>query len=313
MSKNNKAGPAIKVKDHTLLANELDYEVVSDRQIKFTEARAQEFLELPIFQGERSATDRHVQFLYDQWSTGRFVWEQVQIGLCILGGKTYRINGQHTCWMRWNIGSKLKEEPQVRETTYRVKTEEALRALYCTFDRNKPRSSGHSLKALLVGQRCTDGLWSTTIGNLAIGLRMWRFGDTDQASRMTAEDMAVLVTEQYPDLFLSTGRLFQELYDSFNAIRRTGVIAALFATMESQPNKAHEFWGPVATGLNLTEKTDARYALRKWLTETTRGAAHKTISTPEETYRVCINAWNKWRKSQPMSVVRATEERVKAI
>lgn len=309
--KKDKTQLAVKVKEHTLLANKLRAEVVTDKVILLTDEKAAEFLEMETFSGERQVSQKHVQYLYDQYSTGRFLWEQAHIAVAIMGGKKYRINGQHTCWMRMNISDKI--EPKVKETVYKVPDEENLRALYCSFDRNKARSSGHSLKALLVGHSCATDLWASTLGKLALGLRMWRFGDNEQATKMSPEDLATLVTEQYPQLFRTTGILFQEMFDTFPAVQRMGVIAALFATAQVQPNKVNDFWMPLASGLGLNEKTDARYVLRRWLDETARSSSHDGGVSPEETYRVCINAWNKWRKGTPVTMLKTTDERLNPV
>lgn len=316
MTKEKKAGPAIKVKDHTILAAELKSELVSDRKLELTVKRAEEFLEMDTFQGERPPADRHVQFLYDQYAVGRFMWEQVCIGIGECEGKRYRLNGQHTCWMRLNVKENIS--PQVREMVYRVKDMESLRALYCTFDRNKPRTNSHSLKALLVGTSLTSTIRASAIGNLASGLKFWRFPDTRSSRAMTPDDVAVLCSEQYPELFKAVGALYQELAEDYHPLKRNSVVAAMFATMEAKPDLARDFWGPVGTGLGLTEKTDARHQLRRYLDTHVRASGHgnadDAIATgPEEMYRVCIGAWNRWRRKESVQVLKTSDQRVKPI
>lgn len=311
MSTETKHKIKVKVKEHTLFAEQLSAELVTDRRIKLTEELAFKFLEMPTFAGERSVSETHVQYLYDQYSTGRFMWEQAQIATAILGDKQYRINGQHTCWMRVNVGN-MKEEPQVRELIYRVQNEENLRAVYCTFDRNKVRSNGHSLKALLVGSTTAANLWTSGLGHLGRGLIFWKFGDSPQARAMTPEDVAALITGTYSDLFQSVGLIWQDVYESFVPIKRIPVISALFATVEARPNEAKEFWGPVATGLGLNVKTDARYQLRRFLETHGRGLDLEQ-SSAEDMFRVCIGAWNRWRKNEPVQVLKTTDKRVKPV
>lgn len=304
---------AVKAKLRQMMAKDLQYEVVSDKKIILTAERAFAFLEMPTFEGERQVSQRHVQYLADQFSTGRFMWEQAVIGTCWLGEQQYRINGQHTCWLRVNITEKI--EPQVKELIYRVKDMANLRGLYCTWDRNKSRSNSHSFKAMAVGSQMADGLWTSTLGKLAAGLIFWKFGDTREARQMTPEDIAALAMEQYPDLYKSVGMLFQELLDTFKPIGRAAVLAAVFATMESKPDKNRDFWGPVCTGLGLNEKTDPRYALRNFLQTHGRGTRGSDLmsTSSEDMYKVCINAWNKWRKNKPVQVLKTTEEREKAV
>lgn len=319
MKKTKDQGPAVKVTDHTIIADELKTEVVTDRRIELTVERAIAFLEMPVFSGERNVSQTHVQYLYDQWRTGRFMWEQALIAVGMLDGASYRLNGQHTCWMRWGIdenNGKLKEEPRIREIVYKVKTMEDLRGLYCTFDRNKTRTNGHSFKALIIGSSMTDGLWTSLLGHLGAGLMMYKFGDTTEARAMAPEDMAQISLKNYPELFKSVGMLLQDLWDAFRPLRRKGVLGALFATMEAQPTRCKDFWGPVATGLTLNEETDARYKLRQFLEKhghQQSSAKEASVISPEDAYRVCIGAWNRWRKNEPVSVLKSSEKRVKPV
>lgn len=313
MSTNKKQLPAVRVKKHTQIAEELKCELYSDRRITLTKERAYKFLELDTFQGERAVNEHHVQFLFDQQQIGRFMWEQVAICTADYNSKTYRLNGQHTCWMRVNMDDK-DEDPQVRELCYKVKTEEDLRGLYCTFDRNKSRSPAHSLKALMVGTPIMDGLWIGNLKHITGGLRLWLFGDSPDAKRMPPEDIHALITEKYTELFRASSFLHKELVEAFPALKREAVCAAIIATMNSNPDKSREFWAPIATGLGFTEKTDARYQLRNWLethVRKDRSSASLVIVTSEDTYRVCVQAWNRWRKGQQVSILRAPEERPK--
>ena len=53
----------------------LKYKIISDEEINLTKAKAYEFLELKSFSGERAVREQHVQFLFDEYTSSRFLWQ----------------------------------------------------------------------------------------------------------------------------------------------------------------------------------------------------------------------------------------------
>ncbi len=303
--------PTVTVKPASGIALKLDYDIDSDRRINLTHDKAVAFLELDTFQGERNVNERHVQRLYNAFASGRFMWEHVIIATCKCDGKLYRVNGQHTCWMRLNA-PKDAEAP-VREIVYSVSDEHGLRDIYATFDQNKSRTSGHIMKALLIGNGSSTDLWPSKVGEYAMALRFWLY--PWEASELSVQDVAQLIESKYSDLFNQVGLFYQEKYDSYKNIRRKPVMAAMFATFESAPRLAVEFWNPVCDAIGFTSKEDARWHLRRFLdthSESRKSSTMKTVPT-EDFYRVCIAAWNRWRKGEKVQSLRPTDKRLKAV
>jgi len=305
-----KTGPAVTVRPANMLAEALHYKVLSDRKINLTSAKAYEFLEMPTFNGERPVNERHVQVLYNAWASGRFIWDHVMLALCDCDGKRYRINGQHTCWMRVNIEKEI--DAQVREVLYKVDEESQMRAIYSTFDQNKTRTQGHIIKALTIGTPATTDLWSSAISKLGSGLKFWLY--EKEAWQIAPSGVAALIEDKFPELFKLVGLYWQSHYDENMFLRRNAVTAALFATFDAAPTKAAEFWNPVNNGLGMTDKEDPRYQLRRWLEDHCQSLkgrqAGKSVVNAEETYRVCILAWNKWRKGEKaVGAFRMTDRR----
>lgn len=307
----NREETVVTVRTPEVISDPIKYKVIRDEGIILTKPLAFEFLELDTFPGERQVNERHVQALFNQWAAGRFIWEHVIISTAKWAKNVYRINGQHTCWMRVNVPRDIK--PEVRLIEYEVPDEEHLRALYCVFDRAKSRTPQHIIKASLVGTTTAAELWPSTLGTMAAGFKMWQWQKDDERL-VEASDIVTLVEGPFNNLFRVVGVAWQELYDQWSPIRRAAVIGAMFATFEVSAKASLEFWHGVGTGLNLPDKSDARYQLRRWLdTHTQSFKAQKPVSN-EETYRVCINAWNRWRKGDKvLTGLRATDKRVKPV
>lgn len=302
------------VRQNKAKAEQIEYKIVSDHKINLTQDLAYRFLEMKTFTGERAVNENHVQHLYDEWCQGRFMWEQCTIGICRVGDVAYRVNGQHTCWLRANITDK-DVDCTVRELVYKVPDEHNLRLLYSTFDQGKSRSQSHNFKVMMMGKSSTQEINPSVLSHLANGIKMWLWEDRKrERTKVTASELSILISEQYSKLFQMVGLYFQARYPNYVAVKRAAAIGAMFATYNASPAKAKEFWDAIIDGLGFTGKTDARYLLRKFMdTHGHHISEGSTAVTQEEMYRICVQAWNRWRNGEEVSALRSTDKRVKAI
>lgn len=305
MKKQTKDSREIKVpvkQRETSFSDPLKYKILVDQEVQFTKPKAFEFLELKTFEGERAVRERHVQYLYDEWIAGRFLWQNIMLASAKLGQETYRVNGQHTCWMRVNIPDKFEPvKAPIREMLYQVSDQEQLRALYAAFDRNATRSVGHVSKVMLMNTRAANEIPPSYISKLIPGFRIF-FAPDWSAYNASAPDLVGLIEKSYEQLFNLVGRWFGIHYSDAIFMRRAAVIGAMFATFEKNIKSSDEFWSPVANGLNLKDKTDARWQLRRFL----ESHGHSIVKgmekvSQEELYCVCLNAWNNWREGNAIT------------
>lgn len=302
---------AVTVSPYTGLSAPLDASLVDDETIKFTKELADKILKMDTFEGERIVNPRHVQRLYNDWSTGRFMWEHVCLGLCQCEGKTYRLNGQHTCWLRTNIQN--GPDPTVRCVTYKVKDQNALRSLYATFDQGKSRTYGHVIKASLVGMPICANVWPSVICHLGSGLRFWEYGD-EKGRTVPASDVVAAIEGKHSALWKRVAIFFQDKYDVYHPIRRRAMIAAMFATFDVAPNKAAEFWSAITDAIGFKSKQDPRWLFRRYCDE---HSASKYDSggfvADERWYCTAVLTWNKWRSGEKPDRIKPTDKRLKAI
>lgn len=295
--------------------NRPQYKVLLDRMIKLDHEKAFAYCDLPIFEGERQISDGHVQMLYDRMRRGSFNPRLVVLATCRFGGKNYKINGQHTCWALVNMPAHFSME--VRELQFHVGTEEHLRAVYSMFDQNLARNEGHLTKIRLVGTATVEGVWASHINRLSSGLKFWLFETKREQRRYKDEEMAALA-HKYKEIFRGVAFLLQENGEEIGLVKRQPTIAAMFATFDKVPTIARGFWQTIIDGLNLSDRSDPRYKLRRYLLESaisspSKASGKKAVES-EVMYRVCIAAWNKWRKDERAQVsIRPTNKRVKAV
>lgn len=317
--------PAIKVKTMgTPQAESIKYRLVSDSMINLTRSRAFEILEYDSFSAERPVREPWVQYLYNEWLAGRFLWHQAMIAHGILMEKgedgtikphCYRLNGQHTCWMRVNIPK--EKDPsvcKVRQLIYECANMDGLREIYSVIDRNASRTNAHITKVLLADSSPCSAVPLSYLNHLIAGMRLWLFeGQWDRKFKGNPQEMSAIIQAKYPDLFRIVAQFFQIKYTEWPSIRRSGMVAALFATFHKTGGLAADFWDKVCSGLQFESKTDPRYQLRLFCDNHTQGMSAKNNIGSEDLYRVAINCFNKWRENQPVTVCRTTETRVKPL
>jgi hypothetical protein len=300
----------------------LKYKIISDGEINLTKAAAYRYLELERFQGEREVRERHVQFLFDEWKSNRFLWQNVIIASAkISGGDTeFRINGQHTCWMRVQVNERYEPlDCRVRSMVYQVQNQEQLRTLYSVFDRGAPRSVNHIGKVILSGTAAADGVQTNILSLLISAFKIFWNPESKSAELarrvpLSMNDWCGIIDNNYSVIFNTVGRWASSRGVQSNSwAKRAAVVAAMFFTFEKELEAADEFWGRVMDGVNLTTKGDPRWQLRNYLMTHGHSLASGLEKVgQEDMLRVCLNLWNHWRDGQQVTVVKNINERPKA-
>lgn len=301
----------VKARENTF-CEPLEYHIAKDVQIDLDKSYAFDFLELKTFNGERAVREGHVQYLLDQLCSGRFVWHHVMLASAILDGQEYRINGQHTCWMRVNVPDKLEPiSSHVRRITYHVDSEENLKALYSAFDRAAARTATHLGTVQLLDTEATREIPKSLIGKLVQGFKVF-FSEEYRTSGIRIDETTALIQKNYAQLFNIVGRYFQIHYNDCHWIKRAAILGAMMATFEKNVKASDEFWGPVFCGIGLEKRMDPRWQLRRFC----EGHAHTIVRgqnkiSQEDLFRVCLNAWNHWRNGTEITKLYLIDARPK--
>lgn len=299
--------------DANLDINKLNFKVISDEIVSLNDEKAAAYIELPIFRGEREVKDAHVQRLYDAMRCGNFNNLLVILATAELHGVTYKINGQHTCWAKFNYPG---FNPKVREIKFKVDTEDDLRQLYSSFDRNLVRDDKHVTLIELSNNVHLKEFSNTLLKFMVTAFKFWLFDHSSLRKRCTPQDVAVLIEEKHMALFRTVTEFVQVNVDGKKEaqfMRRSPVVAAMFETFNKVPTIAPQFWKPVCDSIGLESKNDVRWLLRTLLATSRLSASKSRAMTEEEMYRYCVPAFNKWRKGETAQVLRPAKERVRAV
>ncbi len=278
------------------------------KTVELDTAYAEQHLMLPNFVGDRKVEENHVMFLARQMDGGTFRWEQVQLIVCVCDGKTYAMNGRHTCWARTyadtkKIKEKYRNRTPVQLLTYDAKTDADMRQLYATIDRGKPRNRGNVVVSYLAGREEFPDYNSSLLRNIASGISFWLWEDAQRRKVHTADEVSYLMLTTHHKMAMSVGAFMR----TWNAkdhkhMMRQPVTAALCATFAKAPQISLDFWKAVLDGINLSDKKDACYVLRNYLMTSQLSLAGANVRriTSEVMYRGCLQAWNSYRQGKPL-------------
>ena len=287
--------------------------VISDKLVTLDQAKAIEYIDLPIFEQERDSDRRWVQSYLDEMKAGVFNFTATSLASAWLGDVRYKVNGQHTCWAFGFMPKNYKVT--MREVIYRVKSEEALRQLYITYDAGKPRSKQHQTQILAADKDFCEGLTASFASKMCGALTFWTTPNDNTRRRVGVRKSMAIAEKDYPELFGCVGNFAQAASKENSALKRMPVLAAMLGTFERSGRASIEFWQAVADGLTIPAKTDVRYQLRKQLLNmqsrhVTAVTTGKPQPSDEKLYLICLAAWNKWRRGETSrSAIRPAKNR----
>lgn len=283
--------------------------MTSRRNVELDHEFATEVLEMSEFSSDRPLDDNHVVRLKTAMERGTFLPEQVLIVTCMLAGKEYRMNGQHTCWARIQMPESYR--CPVQHLRYRAETHNDMRRLYASIDRMKGRHTGNIVVSYLFDTPEWMGVSRRTLMRLSEGLSFWLWESGHSRQMRDGDDRSfLLMTEHY-----QLARKVATFLDASNGdggkhVRRRPVVAAMFATFGKAAAPSDEFWTAVRDGTGFGSKTDPRLVLRNNLVGASIGVGigattEKRSVSAEEMYRWCVQSWNTWRRGDPMKQLKA--------
>jgi hypothetical protein len=280
---------------------------VSEKSVRLDRAKAQEFLDLPEFEGERPRRDAHVASLANAMRRQTFRPERADISVCNVGGKQYRVNGQHTCAavLEMPAGFSLS----VKLIVYEAKTMKDLQKLYASIDRGAARTKGHVTYAYLVG---TDlgGFKPHTLKLLPAAYALWRFHTKHSRTAADGDALAVAMLGDDKSVVMEVGEFLDGLdHREDSHMFRAPVAAAMMATYSKVNGPSKQFWTRVADGNGFSGRNDPRRKLREALKGLSlgagsRGTGRRKGTSSEAAFRGCLHSWNAWRSDESLQLLR---------
>lgn len=285
--------------------------LISERKVNFTHDLATKILQLAEFTGERGLRNKHVEYLISCMLNGTFMtsWVRLITAFCVEDGKDYRCNGQHTCWARLELPEDWEHAGQVTVEKYECQTVADVRILYSMIDRGAPRTRAHVTHAYMSGSPEFSEISAEAAAKLPAGLAFWLWEKTDERGRHDPSQVATLILGEHLKLSQEVGGILSSTTSRAALIlRRSPVIGSMFATCQKSISDSKEFWARVMDGVGMASVRDPRLLLHNELVKIrlSRSNAGNKVVTHEELYRICIHAWNAWRRGDELKSLRGS-------
>lgn len=260
--------------------------------------KAEEFLAINTYPGQRPRSERHSQELAEKMIDGRFHVGEIAV---INNGKPILANGQHQCAASIISGKPFQAVVQ-EYTIEKGDTKEDVARVFAQFNVDRARSRGDI--AWIYG--CQMGMESwprkcVTLCNTALG---WlETGCPDKGYNAMSKDANALLLGKNKK---QCEFIRQMLFDGNGAHRhlvRASIVAAMISTWNKSRSDAEVFWSAVRDG-DMLRQGEPTFVLREYLMRTSvnfgagANAAGKQPVGFRELYVKAIFAWNAYRSGE---------------
>jgi hypothetical protein len=298
--------------------NRIKFREVRNEIIPFTLDLATKFIEMKTFIGERVLKSKHVDKMVSDAKKGKFLNTEAGLASCNCewDGTERRLNGQHTCWMRTYMPANWC--PNIRVTKYSVPSDSDFRELYCTFDINAPRTVGQKTVAVLLGSEGFEDITNERLlQDLKAAMSLWigAVGGTG-CNRFSFDEIMDLMQGKHYKVVIDVGNHLKGLsfHSAPHMVHRASVTAAMFSTFSKNVAESTEFWNMVKDGGSPSHPA---VVLNKYLHRTRLHSGqiekHYTRVSSEEMLRICIVAWNAYRRKDELKILRNPDRRPAAL
>lgn len=269
------------------------------KTVPLTRDFAEHFASLPTLKGDRpkdtAAGKRRIKWLKRLVQEGKFYspkWSTAE-----LHGTTYRINGGHSSMMLTGLNGQFPRGLVAVVDEFQCETDHDLVDLFDQFDtRNSVRQSTDVVRAHKSIHASLDGVSTMSINRTLGGIKFYY---TDAGVKMDSERRVRLIHSDEHERFM----LWADSLYSGKHMRNSGVIAAMFATYQKDPQKSDVFWNEVLRESN-PDPDNASRVISRFLRENVgrKQSSGKDKWTTHAIYVKCIHAWNAWRRGEGTSL-----------
>jgi hypothetical protein len=274
------------------------FELVKSEDLPVTQALAKRFAEMEGAPVERERSQGRINYIEARVKQGLdvpFHWAFVR-----LDGKEVRVNGRHSSEVVAGMNGNMPEGMIAHVEEYAVAGSAGMVALFRQFDPPKSARRPRDVCGAFLGY--IEPLKGIPLGHakLAIEGIAWYLRVVDPPEGIdvpTGDDRyAMLNDETYHPFIQWAGTLLSPL--KTREMMRPPILAAMYATYETDSEPARDFWGDTARGGKEFDDKHPSTVLDGWL---------KAIHTncPDgvkagQIYQGCVFAWNAFRAGKPL-------------
>jgi len=279
------------------MSSGVGFKLVSAQSVPLTKELAKEFNAMAPSPTERGIDPKRLKHLEEKARHGQLVtfhWSRAKYK-----GKAIRMNGQHSSTMLCQLNGDFPNGLFAHIDDYEVDSEKDLALLFRQFDDRK--SSRNTLDISGAYQGLVDVLREVDrkSAKMAIEGITWYLRVVEGVPGLPSGDD---VYQQFNETRYHT--FIQWIGDLFNIktpeMKRTHIVASMYATFIANEAEARRFWEQVARGGQPYEDKDATTALSAWYIKV-KNREMREPPKPAEMYQAGIFAWNAYRSEKPVT------------
>lgn len=218
-----------------------------------------------------------------------------------MGGKTLRVNGQHSATMLTELNGEFPQNLKVHIDEYEVDGPQGLASLFRQFDDRKSGRSSADVSGAFQNLEPALQTVPKPVGKIGVEGVNWYRDKIDGLPALKGDEQYTLFNESRLHLFL---RWLGDLFSiKTPELRRVPVLAAMYGTFNANEGEARKFWDQVARGGVEYEENAPSTVLDKWLKDAKEGELDKL--KPAQYYQGCIYAWNAYREGKTINNIKA--------
>jgi len=287
--------------------------LIEERVVSLTKEFCEELGKLEHVEWERPLNERHVDRIVHLMKSGHFHPEWVIVMIGIIGKRRMLCNAKHTMYARAHHMPDTYNPP-VRVLTYEADDEEQLRETYSQIDQHASRTVGQQSDAFLYKSAYFPEASKVAVRLLVKG---FRWSQCDSKTRRSKFSVTKVVNILIADPLLTTANMVLLCMGAGTNkhLYKAPVVGAMFTLLCKSPKESALFWDAVRDGAGL-QADDPRLKLRTHLLAMSGKRGVSSDEQMEKTYRVCIHAWNAFRRGErqktftvPLNCDRPTAEK----
>lgn len=275
------------------------FKLVSSKCVPMTKDLAEEFQGLAPSPTERELDPRRLKHLEAKAEKGLLVtfhWAKAKFK-----GKWLRMNGQHSSTMLCNLGGDFPKGLFAHVDEYEVPDAEGMALLFRQFDDRKSGRSGMDVAGAYQG--LVDVLHGVpkVSAKMAVEGIVWFLGRIEGAPVPTGDDIYDFFNDSRYHMFIQwIGELFSIKTPE---LRKSYIVAAMYATFTRNEAEARRFWEWVAKGGHEYDQDEPAAVLSAWYVKAKDKDVAKPIK-PGEFYQAGLFAWNAHRAEKKIASIR---------
>lgn len=282
------------------MSTDVHFRLINSEVKPLTLELAEQFQKLEPSPTERACDAGRIKMLREKAEAGQLItfhWSTAR-----LGGRTLRMNGQHSSAMLTGLDGLFPTGLKVHLDEYEVDNKDALAILFRQFDDRKSGRTASDVAGAYQGLHDQIKDVNRAIAKLAVEGVGWYRREIVGTPVPSGDSLYALFGETGLYSFI---RWMGELFSMKTPeMKKKTVVSAIYGTFIANETEAKKFWSEVARGGVEYEESSPQTVLDTWLKSLAERDKDKPDLKPANFYQGCVYAWNAYREDRTIQAIK---------